>query len=191
MPHRFAPCPGQDQSSTRARSKRGGFTLLEVLITASVLLVGLLAMTSTSVVVNSLRRNASDQQRAQAALQAIVEDLHATAREADDDATLWAGEVLAVYGVGGTPGNQLAVAGLDAWQGAPSVAPVQIVTDETTTAAALGVALGMPRDLAGDGAATSNDVTGGASLLPAVVQLRWTGSPGQHELTQVVYLLRY
>ncbi|MEM6675764.1 MAG: prepilin-type N-terminal cleavage/methylation domain-containing protein [Planctomycetota bacterium] len=178
----------------RARNsatKRAGFTLLEVLITASVLLVGLLAMTSTSVVVNSLRRNASDQQRAQAAMQAIVEDLHATAREADDDPANWAGEVLAVYGPAGNPGNQIPVAGLDPWVGAPSVATVTIVTDETTTDAALGVALGMPRDLDGDGAATSPNVTGSASLLPAIVQLQWTGSTGQHQLNQVVYLLRY
>lgn len=186
MSQRFTTCRQRAR-----RSSQGGFTLLEVLITASVLLVGLLAMTSTSVVVNSLRRNASDQQRAQAAMQAIVEDLHATARQADDDPALWAGDVLAVYGVGGAPGALLPVAGLDAWPGAPSVATVTIVTDETLTDAALGVALGMPRDLDGDGAANSPDVSGSASLLPAIVQLRWTGSTGQHQLSQVVYLLRY
>lgn len=160
-------------------------------MTASVLLIGLLAMTSTSVVVNSLRRSASDHQRAQAALQAIVEDLHATAREASDDPAEWTNDILAVYGVGGTPGNAFAIDGLEPWNGNPTVATVTVVSDETATDAALGVAAGMPRDLDGDGAATNTNVAGTASLLPAIVRLQWQGNAGQQQLSQVVYLLRY
>lgn len=173
------------------RSSTAGFTLIEVLVTASVLLIGLLAMTSTSVVVNSLRKSASDQQTAQGALQAIVEDLHATARAADNDPLNWTNEILDVYGAGGTPGNSFAVPGLEAWAGAANVATVQVVTDETTTDAALGAAAGMPRDLNGDGAVNSVDVRSTASLLPVIVRLQWTGSAGQQQLSQVVYLLRY
>lgn len=160
-------------------------------MTAGVLMIGLLAMTSTSVVVNSLRRNASDQQRAQAAIQAIVEDLHATARSADEAPAAWASEIIAAYGPGGTPGDEFDVDGLDRWQDFPTVAEVEIVTDETTTDAALGAAAGMPRDLDGDGVADSPDVTGSASLLPVVVRVRWQGASGRHQLHQVVYLLRY
>ncbi|QDV09395.1 hypothetical protein Poly30_49530 [Planctomycetes bacterium Poly30] len=161
------------------------------MVTASVLLVGLLAMTSTSVVVNSLRRSASDQQQAQAAMQAIVEDLHASAREADTAPANWAGEILNVYGPGGIPGNVFPVQGLDPWVGEAGVATVQLITDETVTDAVLGVAAGMPRDLDGDGAANNNDITGSAALLPAIVRVRWRGGAGQQQLTQVVYLLRY
>lgn len=161
------------------------------MVTASVLLVGLLAMTSTSVVVNSLRRSASDQQQAQQAMQAIVEDLHASAREADSAPANWAGEILNVYGPGGVPGNAFPVQGLDPWVGEPDVATVTLITDETATDGVLGVAAGMPRDLDGDGVASNVNVTGNASLLPAIVRIRWRGSSGQQQLTQVVYLLRY
>lgn len=176
--------------ATRRRAA-AGFTLIEVLVTASVLLIGLLAMTSTSVVVNSLRRSASDQQTAQGALQAIVEDLHATARASDDDPLNWTNEILNVYGPGGMPGDEFDVPGLEPWAGEPTVATVQLVTNETTTDAALGAAAGMPRDLNGDGAADSVDVRSTASLLPVIVRLRWTGSAGQQQLSQVIYLLRY
>lgn len=170
---------------------RGGFTLIEVLVTASVLLIGLLAMTSTSVVVNSLRRSAGDRSIAQAALQAIVEDLHASASEADSDAANWANDILADYGPGGTPGDAFAVPGLDPWEGETDVATVQIVLDETATDAVLGVAAGMPRDLDGDGNVNATNVSGDASLLPVIVRLRWRGETGQQQLQQVVYLLRY
>lgn len=175
----------------RRTSKRSGFTLLEVIVTASVLLVGLLAMTSTSVVVNSLRRSASDLQRAQQAMQVLVEDLHAAAREADDDASAWAADVLSLYGPGGTPGDSFTIDGLDPWEGETDVAFINLVTDETTTDAALGVALGMPRDLDGNGSATNTDVSGSASILPAVIRLQWSGSAGPQQLTQVIYLLRF
>lgn len=161
------------------------------MVTASVLLIGLLAMTSTSVVVNSLRRSASDQQVAQQAIQAIVEDLHASAREADTSANGWANDILAVYGPGGTPGAGFPVEGLDSWTGEANVATVQLITDETATDAVLGVAAGMPRDLDGDGIASSVNTRSSAALLPAIVRIRWSGSSGQQQLTQVVYLLRY
>lgn len=191
MPNRTVFPNRQMHFRRRLVRRQSGFTLIEVLVTASVLLIGLLAMTSTSVVVNSLRRSASDQQRAQGAIQAIVEDLHAIAREADSDEANWAGEILNVYGAGGNPGNQFDVAGLDPWQGNPSVATVTVVTDETATDALLGAAVGMPRDLDGDGLAANVNVTGAASLLPAVVSLQWRGSSGPQQISQVVYLLRY
>ncbi len=182
MPLRAPQVPG---------GKKAGFTLIEVMVTASVLLVGLLAMTSTSVVVNSLRRSASDQQVAQSAMQAIVEDLHAAARSADSDASDWASDIIAIYGPGGVPGNAFPVQGLDPWAGQTDVVTVQLITDETSTDGGLGVAAGMPRDLNGDGNATSTNTVGTAALLPAIVRVQWRGAAGQQQLTQVVYLLRY
>ena len=176
---------------TGTRGSAAGFTLIEVMVTASVLLVGLLAMTSTSVVVNSLRRSASDQQVAQSAMQAIVEDLHAAARSADSAASNWAGDVIDVYGPGGMPGDSFPIQGLDPWTGQANVASVELITDETSSDAGLGVAAGMPRDLDGDGTAANVDTRGTAALLPAIVRVQWRGAAGQQQLTQVVYLLRY
>ncbi len=172
-------------------ASRGGFTLLEVLITVAVLMVGLLAMTSTSVVVNSLRRSASDRSRAHAAVQAISQDLLSVARASSENPSLWAGEILEAYGPDGSPGNELPITGLDPWEGADHIATVTIITDETTTDAAIGSEIGMPRDLDGDGLASSSDVTGNASLLPAIVDVRWRHGGGEFEVRQVVYLLRF
>ncbi|MDB4426585.1 prepilin-type N-terminal cleavage/methylation domain-containing protein [bacterium] len=172
-------------------ASQGGFTLLEVLITVAVLMVGLLAMTSTSVVVNSLRRSASDRSRAHAAVQAISQDLLSVARVSSEDPALWAGEILETYGPDGSPGNELPITGLEPWAGSNHIATVTIITDETVTDAAIGTDIGMPRDLDGDGLASNSNVTGNASLLPAIVDVRWRHSGGEFELRQVVYLLRF
>lgn len=176
---------------TRRPAHRSGFTLLEVLITVAVLMVGLLAMSSTSVVVNSLRRSASDRARAHAAVQAISQDLLSVARASSEDPALWAGEILAAYGPEGSPGNELPITGLDPWEGSDHVATVTIITDETTTDGELGCNLGMPRDLDSDGFASNSDVTNNASLLPAIVDIRWRHAGGEFEIRQAVYLLRF
>ena len=176
---------------TRRPAHRAGFTLLEVLITVAVLMVGLLAMSSTSVVVNSLRRSASDRARAHAAVQAISQDLLSVARASSEDPTLWAGEILAAYGPEGSPGDELPITGLDPWEGSDHIATVTIITDETTTDSELGCNLGMPRDLDGDGLASNSDVTNNASLLPAIVDVRWRHAGGEFEIRQAVYLLRF
>ncbi len=176
---------------TRGPAGRGGFTLLEVLITVAVLMVGLLAMTSTSVVVNSLRRSASDRSRAHAAVQAISQDLLSVARVSSEDPALWAGQILQAYGPDGSPGNELPITGLDPWTGSDHIATVTIITDETVTDSAIGTDIGMPRDLDGDGLASNSDVTGNASLLPAIVDVRWRHGGGEFEVRQVVYLLRF
>ena len=49
----------------------------------------------------------------------------------------------------------------------------------------------MPRDLDGDGVASNTDVTSNASLLPAIVEVRWRHGGGEFEVKQVVYLLRF
>ena len=86
-PHLLNPMKTRplENNRTRRTAHRAGFTLLEVLITVAVLMVGLLAMSSTSVVVNSLRRSASDRARAHATVQAISQDLLSVARSASED----------------------------------------------------------------------------------------------------------
>lgn len=178
-------------ASASQPGRRNGFTLLEVLITVAVLMVGLLAMSSTSVVVNSLRRSASDRARAHAAVQAITQDLLSVARAASEEPSLWAGEILDFYGPEGSPGNELPITGLDPWEGTDHIATITIITDETTTDAELGANIGMPRDLDGDGLASNSNVTNNASLLPAIVDIRWRHAGGELEIKQVVYLLRF
>ncbi len=174
-----------------SRPWRGGFTLIEVVITAAVLFIGLLAMTSTSWVVHSLRGTHADKQVAHQALQGVVEDLYALSEIAREDEDGWAPTILDRFGGAGNPGPNFNVRGLDPWPGEASVGTVTIVTDETATDIDLGVALGMPRDLNGDGAVNDTNVGDDAVLLPVIVQLRWRGEAGNRQLRQSIYLLAY
>ncbi len=124
-------------------------------------------------------------------IDAFVRALRDAARAASEDPALWAGEILAAYGPDGSPGNELPITGLDPWEGSDHIATVTIITDETTTDSELGCNLGMPRDLDGDGLASNSDVTNNASLLPAIVDVRWRHAGGAFEVRQAVYLLRF
>jgi prepilin-type N-terminal cleavage/methylation domain-containing protein len=175
----------------RPRARQAGFTLIEVVITAAVLFIGLLAMTSTSWVVHSLRGTYADKQLAHQGLQGVIEDLYALGEIARDDEDGWAPTILERFGPGGDIGETFNVRGLEAWPDEASVGRVTIVTNETLTDEELGVALGMPRDLNGDGAVNDTDVSDDAVLLPVIVELRWRGEAGNRRLRQCVYLLAY
>jgi hypothetical protein len=83
------------------------------------------------------------------------------------------------------------VEGLNPVPGQATVGTVRLVTDETATDTALGVELGMPRDLDGDGLATNVAVTTTARLLPVVFEVRW-GSPwGEQRIMQGMWILGY
>ena len=67
----------------------------------------------------------------------------------------------------------------------------RIVTDETLTDAQLGVDIGMPRDLNGDGDAADADVVGTARLHPVIVSVTWRGPNGTQTLRQPFYVIGY
>ncbi|MEZ6015366.1 MAG: type II secretion system protein [Planctomycetota bacterium] len=173
------------------RGRRSGFTLIEVVITAAVLFIGLLAMTSTSWVVHSLRGTYADKQLAHQGMQGVIEDLYALSESARDSEDGWATTILERFGVGGAPGPTFNLRGLDPWPGEATVGRVTIVTDETQTDAGLGATLGMPRDLNGDSAVNDVDVSDDAVLLPVIVELRWRGEAGNRQMRQCIYLLAY
>jgi len=175
---------------TNRRTTRG-FTLIEVVITSSVLFIGLLAMTSTSWVVHSLRATSAGKQIAHQALQGVIEDLHALSEVSRDSEDGWAPSILARFGAAGDPGATFNVRGLDPWPGEATVGTITIVTDETQTDLELGAALGMPRDLNGDAGVDDTNVGDDAVLLPVIVQLRWRGEAGNRQLRQFIYLLAY
>ena len=65
---------------------------------------------------------------------------------------------------------------------------VIVIMDETMTDAEIGMPIGMPRDLDGDGEATNTDVSLSALVLPVVVQAAW-GPPGKREFFRVPVVL--
>ena len=173
--------------SPAARS--GGFTLVEAVVVTSVLLMGLLAMTSTSVTVHALRETDREHRLAADALASLVEDVRSVSNALVAADPSWSQAFVAAWSPGGEPGDRHDVAGLTPVAGEPSVASVRIVTDETLTDAELGVELGMPRDLDNDGAVDDPDVAADAVLLPVVVTLRWHGASGARRLEQAFYVV--
>ncbi len=168
---------------------RAGFSLLETTIGITVVMIGLLAMTSTSYVAHSLQEGDKARRLANNALQRIIEQVQASSSALRDSETGWGNALQARYAPGGIPGNTFPVQDLTPWDGQETVGSVWVVTDETLTDAELGVHLGMPRDLNGDGVVNSNDVRSDATLLPVVVRLRWMSQAGRREIVHGFYAL--
>jgi len=175
----------------QARRATGGFSLLEVTLSITVLLVALLAATASTLKMAGLRRVNRERMLAQNAVRAVSERLQSLADRATTDPAGWTTAVLDGVAAGGEIGTTFDVRELTARDGAASVGTIQIVTDETITDAALGTQLGLPRDLDGDGAAGSSDVSNTARLLPVVVRAQWRGSSGNSQITHAFFLARF
>lgn len=173
------------------RSPRGGFTLLEVTIVATLLLFGLMAVSTTGHSLRSLRDAEDEQVRAQNALDSVVRSIQAVAASHRGSSDGWSVAFTRSYDPAGEIAPTFPVVGLDPWQGAPSVGLVELVLDETLTDDEIGFVLGMPQDLDGDGAIVSADVSATAQLLPLVVRVRWQGAGGRRELVQGVYVSEF
>lgn len=173
------------------RRKKSGFTILEVLVFTTILLMGFLALTSTSVTVHKLRRASDENNTARAALQSMIEEIQRTSVLVFGADPSWAGAMVATFGPGGGVGDTFDVFGLDPQRGAPSVGTIQLITDETLTDMELGVELGMPADLDNDGSIDDPDVSDSAEMLPVIVRVAWTGITGNQEMSQAFYVLAY
>jgi Tfp pilus assembly protein PilV len=176
---------------TRPLRSRGhaGFTIIEVVITTAILVVGMVSIGLTLVASGTLRSAVEDRSRAQASLHSAVQQIQAVSSVSLDDPAGWSQSMVNRFSAGGALGNTFPVAGLTNANGQPAVATVQVVANETLTDLELGTDIGMPRDLNGDGLAGSNDVSADAQLLPIVVTIQWSGKAGHRQLTQGFFLL--
>jgi len=175
----------------RPSRSRAGFGLLETLLGLTVIMVGLTAMTSTSVTVRILDRNDSEVRRAARAIAARVDEIRAEALAARGAPSGWARSLIEAYSEDGPIGPTFDVPQLDAQEDEPAVGRVTFVTDERSTDAELGALLGLPRDLDNDGFTATEDVTGTASLLPVLITVRWSGNSGEREITQGIFVMRW
>ncbi len=165
-----------------------GLTVLEVMLALAMIMIGLTAMTTTTLATHKLKRSDSDRQLAVAALESLLEEVQVVADSTPKDGTDWAAEVLARFAA---PADRYPVAGLTPWAGELSVLSIQIVPSETVTDAVLGFDLGMPRDLDNDGLSDNPDVSDTARMLPVIVRVRWQSPAGDRELVQGAYVLGY
>jgi Tfp pilus assembly protein PilV len=187
-----ASCPcGQDSHAGRAKARSGGFTMLEVSLALTVLVVALVATTASNLRMQALRRSNHDRVVAQNAVQSIAERIQSIARAGTSDPAGFGSHVTAALAAGGELGAAFDVPGLTPVQGGGRVGRIQVITNETATDAALGVELGLPRDLNGDGDAADVDVSASAHVLPVVVSVRWHGQSGDRAIVHPFYVFGY
>ena len=164
--------------------QRGGFTLVELSLAMTVLVVALVSISAATLRAHSLRRQNREHTLAHSAIRSISERIHSfsyiTVEKTPDT---WVQDMLATYGPGGTVGNTFDVEELNPVGAGGTVGTILFVTDETQTDAAVGAELGLPRDLNGDLDAVDNDVTGDARILPVVINISYQGGSGPVNLT--------
>jgi prepilin-type N-terminal cleavage/methylation domain-containing protein len=182
---------GRSGSCARRARARGGFTMIEVSLALTVLVVALVATTASNLRMQSLRRSNHDRVAAQNAVQSIAERVQAIARAGTTDAGGFAPHVVAALSAGGELGTTFDVPGLSPVAGSAHVGTIRVITSETTNDATVGAELGLPRDLDGDGDALDADVSSNAHLLPVVVSLRWHGQSGDRAIVHPFYVFGY
>jgi Tfp pilus assembly protein PilV len=179
------------QESDAGSHRESGLSLLEVLLAVGVLLIGFLALAQTVVTTHALRRNSDERGLMLSAFRVIGEAVHSVADEARTRREGWAQAVLAAVRDGERLGPTFSVRGLSPWPGGAEVGTLTVVTDETATDSDLGVRLGMPRDLDGDGAITKTDVTASASMLPVVMSIKYQGITGAADARRGFFVTRF
>jgi len=176
------------QSGARS-GQRGGFTLIEIMISLSVLVVGLLGFVRVIAMSASMSSANRESDFAIEAARAKIEEVEAANFR----------DLFALYnavggddpgGAGTAPGNSFTVAGLQ-----PDPADPDGIVGEVVLPAMVGLggnwevredfqstALGTPRDLSGDGVIDQADHTADYGVLPVLVRLRWRGVRGVSRL---------
>lgn len=178
---------------SEGRRARRGFTMVELAIAMSMLMIGLVSAASATMRMHHLRLQNRERLMAQNALRSMGERIHAQSyRDSLDHPDTWAQTVLATFGPDGTLKGVFDVDFLNA----PSEdkefpGTIEVIVDETTTDAVLGMELGMPRDLNGDGDAADLDVTADACILPVVLRIEWRGQQGLQEISHGFYVMGY
>jgi type II secretory pathway pseudopilin PulG len=176
----------------RQRGNRGGFTLAELALAMTMLIVALVSISAATLRTHSLRRQNRERTLANTAIRSIAERIHALAYvTAEQNPGNWAPSILAVYGPGGTIGSTFDVIELNPTNAGGQVGLINIITDETTTDAIEGTELGLPRDLNGDQDALDVDVSADARILPVVVSVTYTGQTGAVTITHTFLIVGF
>lgn len=185
----YRRCP----RSVGARHRRKkGFTLIELAIATSILMIGLVALISATSKMHSLRKLTRERVMAQNAVRSVAERINSRSFGfSNTHSNQWVDQLLAVYGPGGSVGNTFDVPGLTAIPGAATPGTIQVLTDERLEDDTIGYELGLPRDLNGDGDASDADVTADARILPIILEVRWRGQSGDITLRHAFYVLGY
>lgn len=179
------------QPTRAARRARGGFTLIELAIAISIFMIGMVSVVSATTRMHSLRRQNRERTLAQNAVRSMSERVQARSYELAADESTWSENLLALYGPEGSAGETFDVEGLDPSPGNATVGALSLIVDETQIDAVLGLQLGLPRDLNGDGDALDTNVSADAVLLPCTVTLDWSSHTGEQTYRHGFYVLGF
>lgn len=172
----------QDQSR---RGDRGGFTILELMMVVSVIVVALLAMSHTIVSSMKLTNVNRESGFATDGLRDMVERMQGE-RDFGNIFALYNSNPLDDPGVAGSaPGPNFAVPGLEAAPGDPDgfVGEIQFPTIGAQLREDLAdPSFGTPRDLNADGFVDSVDHATNYRVLPVVLRVRWKGLGPEREI---------
>jgi len=194
LPHHYQESRGlpvHTMASRRGHSRRSGFSLLEMVVAAPIVLIALSLFVQMLDAGLKLRQTVREEWAASSRAQDILEQMR------NEDL----GDVVVLFnadpfddpnGPGTAPGDRFDVEGLRAfandpagmvgtielpiWNAGSEVAPdwrvrEDLVNDE----------LGTPRDLNGDCIVDALDHSGDYTILPVVIRLRWEGRHGRRE----------
>jgi hypothetical protein len=176
----------------RPAKSRSGFTLVEIGLAMTVLMVALMAMSASTLRSHSLRRQNRERAVAQNAMRQVSEEIHALSDQIRrTTAGSWSRDLVTALQPGGTLGETFEVRELNPQLGHATVGSITVVLDESLTDAELRLELGMPRDLDGDGLTDNADVSDAARILPIIVQAKWKGVSGDVQLTHPFYVIGY
>ena len=155
---------------------RSGFTLIELMIAASLLSLAVLGLMGLIPMVTNLSETAQDTNLATAAIQQTAEAI----RQYSDAsfAYVWRDYNSTASddpnGSGTAPGATFAVSGLYNTAGNTTVGSITFYVNETVT----NTTIGLPKDLNGDSDSSDTDVSGSYTILPFTVSVDWKDRAG-------------
>jgi Tfp pilus assembly protein PilV len=170
---------------------KAGFTVVEMALATVTLMVGVMSISAATLSMYNLGRQDREKAQAYNAVHAVAERINSASAIAAADPSTWAATMLGAYGPGGAVGDTFDIRGLTAEDGANSVGTILVVTDETLTDEDLGIVIGMPRDLNGDGDALDTDVSVDARMLPIVITARWRNKGVEAKFLHPLYVMGF
>ena len=174
------------------RRRRGsGFTLFEIAITIAILILAVASTSAATISLSALRRENRESAIAQDAARVLADRVLALGRGRSGSTGGWARDVTDLVCTPNSLGVAFDVPGLEPLEGMAHVGSITFIVDETRTDLELGVPLGMPRDLDGDGFTDGTNVLSTARLLPAIIELRWQGVRGEQRLVHPFLVVGY
>ena len=184
---------GTRHAGIEGRRVRGnaGFTLIELAIAISVLMIGMVTVLSATSRMHSLRKQTRERTLAQNAVRSMTERIHARSYEFSSAPDTWAANMVAALGPDGEFGGGFDVRGIATLDDRPSDGTITVLTDERTTAQDAKFRIGMPRDLNGDGDADDSDVSGDARILPVLLEVRWRSQSGIGSYRHAFFVMGY